>query len=268
MMWYLQTKAESEIINNTGPCFSPIDDERLAIPYNSNHFVWPSDVAFPNIRCFYPGSTVYTTPDERYMFGYFEPTFDTDEEYNIYGKNRLIRIKDLAFAAYKKVKIVIANKRASGPLKVDSFKICLFDASGNVVPNSTLTLRSSTVSISNGSTSTYYANIPIVPDWYNATYYMGIYIGEFAAKRKIYIGVDNLASSYVADAKSGSFKSNVLYSKFISDHSTLYVACGDDASGYKSSAYGQFFRQFENNAGADSGLYPIDSSPTLACPTT
>lgn len=100
---------------------------------------------------------------------------------------------------------------------------------------------------------------------------MGIYIGTFAAKRKIYIGVDNLASSYIADAKSGRFKSKVLYSTFISDHSTLYVACGDNASRYKSSAYGTYFKQFVDYCGRDvfgDRALPIDSSPTLAYPTT
>jgi hypothetical protein len=97
-----------------------------------------------------------------------------------------------------------------------------------------------------------------------------VYIGSFSAKRKVYVGVDNEASRYAGEATSGYFRSNVLYSDFIANHSTLYVACGDNGSGYKSTAYGPYFKQFVNIMGDDAfgdKALPIDSSPTLAIPT-
>lgn len=264
--WGTKTDPNGDIYTNNGSlCFAPEHISKFVIDYDG-HFTNPNQ-KYPKVENFYPSATgIVNGPSTNYMIGYCNPSLLGWS----YSTNRLVCLRDVAFATYKKIKVVVANKRSSGVLKVDSLKFCLLDSSGNLIANTAVTLRSSTTSVNNGSTSTYYANIPIVPNWYNNAYYVGVYIGEFSAKRKVYVGVDNETSRYAGDAKSGYFRSNVLYSDFIANHSTLYVACGDNGSGYKSTAYGVYFKQFVNIMGDDTfgnKALPIDSSPTLAIPT-
>jgi hypothetical protein len=113
-----------------------------------------------------------------------------------YSSTQLVKIKDIYIATYKRIRLIIQNRRSSGELDVDKLYVYASFQNGSAPPVGVRLADSANdtnFSLSNGSTKTFYMNVPINPSAYSGSAMIGINIGTFAAKRKIFFGTNYLS---------------------------------------------------------------------------